>query len=508
MAEEKINVEVGKYTLESLTTGMYSEPKIIYREYIQNSVDSLEQALAAGIIDENSMRIEITVEKDYGCIRVSDNGTGINVANAPKTLLNIGNSSKRQSTNRGFRGIGRLGGMSYCDKLIFITSAEGEDKKTTITFDCSKLREMLVPGSYDQYNLQEVLDEITDIKVEDEKIKRHYFTVDMEGVSSFSDLLDIDKVKEYVSQVAPVAYEDRHFMFASHIEQEILNKGYKIEEFPIYLGDSEDTLTAVFKPYHTRFKLRGENKDEMTSVKFFDVDVDGESVAYGWYGVCDWKGTLSNSQISGLRFRKGNILIGDDRTATKIFKSNQRFNGWTQGEIFVVSDKLIPNARRDDFEQNETYLKFIDNLSSTIGPEIAKEIRIASTRRNDTNLKKIKEINAHIDEAEKEMESGFNSNVDKNKTIETLKESLSGLADMKPKDDQQSEMKKELIERLQVAQQQVADCDNYKLNTKNFNRKIKKTLNIVADVLSERLTKETVSEILDEINERLDSEKD
>ena len=217
---------------------------------------------------------------------------------------------------------------------------------------------------------------------------------------------------------------------------------------------------------------------------------------------------MSNSQISGLRFRKGNILIGDDRTATKIFKSNQRFNGWTQGESFVVSDKLIPNARRDDFEQNETYLKFIDNLSSTIGPEIAKEIRIASTRRNDTNLKKIKEINAHIDEAEKEMESGFNSNVDKNKTIETLKESLSGLADMKPKDDQQSEMKKELIERLQVAQQQVADCDNYKLNTKNFNRKIKKTLNIVADVLSERLTKETVSEILDEINERLDSEKD
>ena len=32
-------IQVGKYTLESLTTGMYSDPKIIYREYIQNSVD-------------------------------------------------------------------------------------------------------------------------------------------------------------------------------------------------------------------------------------------------------------------------------------------------------------------------------------------------------------------------------------------------------------------------------------------------------------------------------------
>lgn len=43
MAEE-INVEIGKYTLESLTIGMYSDSKIIYREYIQNSVDSLEEA--------------------------------------------------------------------------------------------------------------------------------------------------------------------------------------------------------------------------------------------------------------------------------------------------------------------------------------------------------------------------------------------------------------------------------------------------------------------------------
>ena len=34
-----------------------------------------------------------------------------------------------------------------------------------------------------------------------------------------------------------------------------------------------------------------------------------------------------------------------------------RFNGWTQGEIFIVTDKLIPNARRDDFEQNDAYYK-------------------------------------------------------------------------------------------------------------------------------------------------------
>ena len=43
-------VEVGKFTLESLTTGMYSDPRIVYREYIQNSVDSIENAVAEGLM--------------------------------------------------------------------------------------------------------------------------------------------------------------------------------------------------------------------------------------------------------------------------------------------------------------------------------------------------------------------------------------------------------------------------------------------------------------------------
>ena len=51
------NVQVGKYTLESLTTGMYSDPKIVYREYIQNAVDSLETAVAQNLIEPQGMRI-------------------------------------------------------------------------------------------------------------------------------------------------------------------------------------------------------------------------------------------------------------------------------------------------------------------------------------------------------------------------------------------------------------------------------------------------------------------
>ena len=62
MANE--NVQVGKYTLESLTTGMYSDPKIVYREYIQNSVDSLEMAVANNLLEPQGMRIDIVINEE------------------------------------------------------------------------------------------------------------------------------------------------------------------------------------------------------------------------------------------------------------------------------------------------------------------------------------------------------------------------------------------------------------------------------------------------------------
>lgn len=167
MAEEI--VQVGKYTLESLTTGMYSDPKIVYREYIQNSVDSLEHAVSLGMLEQQGMRIDIIVNADESYISIKDNGTGISAAEAAQTLMNVGSSKKRNANNRGFRGIGRLGGMSYCNTLVFTTSAENEKVKTVVSFDCKKLRHLLVPGEYEDMSLSAVLEEITTIETFPEK---------------------------------------------------------------------------------------------------------------------------------------------------------------------------------------------------------------------------------------------------------------------------------------------------------------------------------------------------
>lgn len=503
MAEEI--VQVGKYTLESLTTGMYSDPKIVYREYIQNSVDSLEHAVSLGMLEQQGMRIDIIVNADESYISIKDNGTGISAAEAAQTLMNVGSSKKRNANNRGFRGIGRLGGMSYCNTLVFTTSAENEKVKTVVSFDCKKLRHLLVPGEYEDMSLSAVLEEITTIETFPEKEEKHYLCVEMVDVNGFSDLLDIDAARSYISQVAPLPYQSRHFIYTSQLKSYLSDNGYVVEEFPIFVGENESDLEPVYKPNKSRFRSdRGKRTvDEISSMKYFDVTVDGELYALGWYGNCGWYGFLSEKEISGFRVRKGNILIGDSHTMNAIFKE-ARFNGWTQGEIFIVTDKLIPNARRDDFEQNDAYYKFMEALSNSVGTEIARTIREASLTRNNPNAKALREIERKIGEASTAVAEGFNSTVDKEKMVTALTESAASLAGLRVSEDLTSK-KKELQEEIEAAIEEVSESKNFKINQINsgIDKKSKQVLKVVSDILSRKLAKVLVDEIIEDLVKEL-----
>ena len=504
MAEE--NVQVGKYTLESLTTGMYSDPKIVYREYIQNSVDSLEMAVASNLIELEQMRIDIVINKENSTISIRDNGMGISCADACETLMNVGNSKKRHSNNRGFRGIGRLGGMSYCDTLVFITSASHEHMKTIVSFDCKKLRNLLIPGQYEDMTLSTVLSEITTVEVLPEEPEKHYFLVEMIDVSSFSDLLDIDVTKSYISQVAPLPYQSRHFIYLSQLHGYLNEHGYRVEEFPIFVGENESGLEQLYKPNRSRFHSdRTKMKvDEINSMVYFDIIIDDELYALGWYGDCNWYGSLSEHEISGFRVRKGNILIGDNKTLNNIFRE-ARFNGWTQGELFILTDKLIPNARRDDFEQNQYYFRLLDALREGIGLDITRAIREASLLRNEYSTKVIREVTRKVNEATAILEEGFNSSVDKEKLISELTETALTLEKTKPKDEHQQEQKDQLKKQINATVEEVSESKKYKLNKINsgIDKKSKKILSVVSDILSIKLSKFLVDEIIEEIIKEL-----
>src|ERR1700684_4341871 len=118
------NVVIGKDILELLTGAMYADRLTVYREYIQNAVDSIEDAVEANMYSRSvEPGIEVHIDRKERTIRIRDNGIGVSRANFLKRLTSIGASSKRGSKRRGFRGVGRLAQLGFWGGLVFRSKA-------------------------------------------------------------------------------------------------------------------------------------------------------------------------------------------------------------------------------------------------------------------------------------------------------------------------------------------------------------------------------------------------
>ena len=499
-----MDISIGKFTLESLTTGMYSEPESCFREYIQNSVDSIDMAIEQDLLKPDESRIEIIVDEDRREISIKDNGTGISSNLVRNTLLDIGNSTKLHTVNRGFRGIGRLGGLSYCKTLSFCTTSHGDDVKSIVTFDCEKLRRLLIPGPGDEHTLQGVIEAVTNVVFLEEQPASHYFIVKMEGVDDIATLLDIELVRDYISQVAPLPYR-KAFYWGTVIKQELQSKGIAIEEYPIFIGRSFEKLTQIYKPYKItqEVSLRsGIAKDEISGISFFDVIADDNtSLAYGWYADTEYSGTLADDRMSGIRVRLGNILIGNAKTLSPYFKES-RFNGWVLGELYIKSSNLIPNARRDDFESNETFSQFEKGVRLTVGSEVSDKIRAASKARNNPSAKTIKKAEKTIAQAEAILQTGFNSSFEKDQIAEGL-EAMKKELRVIPKSaaPEVVQQKVQLIQTLEKLGEEVTQSTNYRAKndiTSDFSKAEKKIIQAMLEVLTRNFARETVDSLYKE----------
>ena len=376
------NIVIGKHTLESLTSGMYSNPYVVYRECIQNATDSIDEAYNQGLLNPGEESINIDINPSERRISILDNGCGVASNLAVKTLISIGNSRKDSSNSRGFRGIGRLSALSYCSKLTFETSCFSEKCGTKIVIDSKRLSELLGQVSEEDVSVLDVIKQVYSHSVFPEKRKRHYFKVIMDGVDITSGLTNVNEVMSYISQNAPVPYDKATFPWGYEITQRIRKEGVIIRSYNIFV-DYGNTCQKIYKPYKGEFLS---DKGKQIYDKIHDIEIikfnnpEGVISAIGWIAKTSFLGSIYDKSIKGLRMRKGNILIGDHQTLNHIFK-DPRFNGWSIGEIFVIDTALVPNARRDNFEKNSCYFTFIEQLSS-LSSTITKEIRRTSLERN------------------------------------------------------------------------------------------------------------------------------
>jgi len=143
----------GANILENLTTGMYQDSKVIYREYIQNACDQIDKAEELGILrprdprskypDLGEGKINIWLYPQERRIIIEDNATGIKAEDFQRVLGNIADSDKELSKDKGFRGIGRLCGLAYCQQLIFTSRYDGEDVVSIMTCDALIMRQLI-----------------------------------------------------------------------------------------------------------------------------------------------------------------------------------------------------------------------------------------------------------------------------------------------------------------------------------------------------------------------------
>lgn len=133
---------IGKDILELLSTSMYIDPLTMYREYIQNAADAHDaDAAKTGTPTPGTVRIKI--DRQERSILISDDGLGLSEREFHKRLTSIGGSSKRGTNARGFRGVGRLAGLAYCQELVFRTRPAGKDSVYELRWDSRKIRTML-----------------------------------------------------------------------------------------------------------------------------------------------------------------------------------------------------------------------------------------------------------------------------------------------------------------------------------------------------------------------------
>ena len=369
---------VGKNLIEILMFSMYSDSLIIFREYVQNAFDAIVEAKRQGILYSiKEGQVSITIDPVSRKIRILDNGIGINVSQAQPILLNIADSHKDGIGLAGQYGIGRLVGAKYCKRLIFKTSAKGENRYTEIVFD-NDLAHKIISNKEDKSTATQVIDRIISVTVGDEDCDKHYFEVSLEEVSEHHrNLLNVNKVSEYLKEVAPIDYmlEFKNMLYNQCIPIQYKNLNEELDYIRLTVNDEID----IRKRYGLTIEGTG---DAISTLQFFKFEDDEFGLlAWGWYAITPFTKAIPASDVNkGIRLRKRNIQIGSKDLLNQYFKE-ARGNNYFYGEIHAVHPNLRPNSSRDGLTHTPEAIKLYGYIKDSFS-NLQKLYHFANDAKN------------------------------------------------------------------------------------------------------------------------------
>jgi molecular chaperone HtpG len=364
----------GPRILETLTTALYEDPIIIFREYVQNSLDAYNMILDQNPSNElNDFCVKINFNGDK-VIEIFDNGYGIPENEFLKKMTLIGSSGKHKSLNQiGFRGIGRLSAMPLCKNLKFTNKPMGSEQIYIFCWDGQKFSELLEQD--DESDFESVLDDITSYekKQYDGNENDHFFKVEIiEYKEEINELLNSTDLKDRLSFILPLRYSP------NFSKQEIIRSNYNK-----YMGQSLDRFSIdvilnkenLYKPYSDDDILESDIIFWKLQYPSKKTDVPGEKIGLLWFSFNRTIKARNKNEISGILVRSKNMLMGDRYSlANAVTRSKSDYitthneltlalKGIT-GEMLIHSPKLNDNARRDWFRIDEASIELRNIIGS------------------------------------------------------------------------------------------------------------------------------------------------
>lgn len=511
--------ELGIHLLETITKGLYADPLHCIREYVQNSFDSIRDARRQGILSEDEGEIQITLFEDEGTITVRDNGTGLSPAEAEEKLLSLGMSRKAVESDgkgefAGFRGIGRVAGITHCKRLRFTTST-GDGTLFRVEYNAEKINKMTTKG-VEPTTIANAMQANCVVATESIAENVRFFEVSMIEIDETGkECLDAMKLRDYLSQVAPVAYAPSSW--PSDLASKIVsiakesNALSSLSRVKILIKQGDSVQINVQRNLRKSFKVSGKGKSQrevsITDIKKLPSNHYGSGKWWGWLAIHEREGQLKDVSFSGIRIRAQNIEVGGSEIVKQLFKS-QNLADWCVGEIHIVGADITPNAGRDNFEDSAGWSLVRQEIQQEV-EEIEKKIRWESANRNKSVAAMRAKARKAIDRTEQQLKDGVVSHNHKEKMIRDLEKTKSAIEDAAKSKSRDFREKSELAEvarELDSIIWRVRSVE--KTNTDNalqhLDKKTKRVVHVVQQVLKEEISDEQLLRRIEEkINERL-----
>lgn len=506
------DIVIGAKILDILTTGMYPDALDALREYVQNSYDAIRRAERAEILKANFGEVIVTIDPERRQVTIHDNGIGISEVEARTTLLSIGNSKKRIGLDAGFRGIGRLAGLAYCEKLVFATAYKGEPCQTEISFDAAGIRSAIATTSttIQDETAVELLSRMTSHRRIDRDPGAPFFEVRMVGVNPKAcPFLKIEEVRPYLRQVAPVEFNMQAFTYA-HSEINPFLEAHDAKRTVNLTLNVKDQHEPIRKPYKT-YHHAGTGKDnrvEIVEIETFE-DPSNPPRWIAWLSKAqDLKGVIANDEVRGIRLRSNNIQIGDYRTFSRIFekvqKSYSRMNGYYSGEVHILDTAVVPNARRDYFEDNDAWRETERTLIEWAKPLVRRVYQNSNERNRDVELLE-KDADQLIAIVQKEAARGFAADRLRADAIQKIE-----LQEQRLEKAMNGDRSADEIEALRQKQEEMAFCrgkiaaaPRSLIDESELDKDQRKILRLAMDVVYDICGQDLARATAEEINRRL-----